>query len=120
VLICPSDVCRVSPGPFSASIRTGGLDIRDRILGDALLLVIHVENARAVACAHVVALTVARRWIVNLEEKLERCPVAHDLWIKNDLDGLRLCAVVSVSRVGKIAAAPDLMKSWSVLRIATS
>src|ERR1700730_11035247 len=40
--------------------QTGSFDIRNRILSDALLLIIQVENGRAVAHAHIVALTVAR------------------------------------------------------------
>jgi hypothetical protein len=84
---------------------TGGLDIRDRILRDALLLVVHVENGRAIARAHVVALTVARGGIMNLEERFQQRPVADQLRIESDLDRLRMRAVMVVGRVWDIAAA---------------
>src|SRR5882672_9575100 len=83
----------------------GGLDICDRILRNALLLVTHIENSGAVTRARVVALTVARGGIVNLEETFEQGPVADDLGIENDLDGLGMRAVMAVGRVGNIAPA---------------
>ena len=50
----------------------GGLDIRDRIFRDALLLIIRVENGGPVARADVAALTVARGGIVDLEKNPSR------------------------------------------------
>src|SRR5216683_4298720 len=88
-----------------AGPETGGFDIRDRILRDALLLVVQIENGGPVTHAHVVTLTVARGRIVNLEEKFEQGPVADGLGIENDLDGLGMRAVMAVGRVGHIAAA---------------
>src|ERR1700675_1155925 len=82
---------------------TGGLDIRDRILRDALLLVVHTENGGSVARSSVVALTVARGGIVNLEEKFQQRPVADQLRIESDLDRLRMRAVMVVGRVRDIA-----------------
>ena len=46
------------------------------------------ENGRAILAAPIVALTVRRRRIVDLEEQLEDFPVAHTLRIEDDLDGL--------------------------------
>jgi hypothetical protein len=88
------------PGP-----EAGGLDIRDRILGDALLLVVDIENGRPVARADVVALTVARGGIVNLEEKFQQRPVVGDVRIERDLDRFGMRAVMALGRVGDIAAA---------------
>jgi hypothetical protein len=42
------------------------------VCGDRLLLVVGVEDRRSVAGAHVVALTVLRRRVVDLEEELEQ------------------------------------------------
>src|SRR5256885_1655150 len=48
-----------------------GIDVRDRLLGDPALLVVEVEDRRAVARSDVVPLTVHGRRIVNPEEELE-------------------------------------------------
>src|SRR6185312_5815209 len=63
----------------------GGLDVRDRVLGDALLLRTRIEDRRAVARAEVVALAVARRRVVNLEEELQQLPIARLRGIEDDL-----------------------------------
>ena len=47
------------------------VDIGDGIFGNPLLLLTNVKDRRSVAGPDVVALTVARGWIVNLEQKLE-------------------------------------------------
>ena len=49
-----------------------GLDVGDGVQRDALLLVVGVEDRRAVAGADVVALPVLRRRIVDLEEELQQ------------------------------------------------
>src|SRR5271169_6408608 len=78
-----------------AGPETGGLDIRDRVLGDALLLVVDVEDCGAVTRAHVAALAVARGGVVNLEEKFQQRPVVDDLRIENDLDRFRMRAMMA-------------------------
>src|SRR6185436_6987714 len=50
---------------------TGCVDVGDRLLGDAPLLVVEREDRRAVARSDVVALAVRCRRIVDLEEELE-------------------------------------------------
>ena len=64
-----------------------------------------VENGGAIARAHVVALPVARRRIVDLEEEFEQRPVAGLGRIENDLDRFGMRAVIAVGRVRHVAAA---------------
>ena len=66
------------------------LDVGDRVLGDPLLLVVGVEDGRAVAGADVVALPVPGRRVVDLEEELEQIAVGRLLGIEDDLDRLRV------------------------------
>ena len=75
------------------------LDVGDRLLGDAALLVIGVEDRRAVTRPDVVALTVQCRRIVNLEEELEHVPVRDLLRVEADLDRLGMPIVVAVGRI---------------------
>jgi hypothetical protein len=49
--------------------KTGGIDVGDRILSDALLFLARVEDRRAIACPDVIALAVSRGWIVNLKKE---------------------------------------------------
>ena len=79
-------------------------DVGDRVLGDLPLLVVRVEDGRAVAGADVVALAVLRRRIVDLEEELEEVAEAHLVGIEDDLDGLGVGAVLAVGGVGDVAA----------------
>src|SRR5215468_3191912 len=51
-------------------------NIGNRALGSPLLLIIHVEDCRAIALSDVVALTVQGRRIVNLKEELQQFSVA--------------------------------------------
>jgi hypothetical protein len=88
--------------------QAGGLHVGDRVLGDLLLLVARVEDRRAVAQAHVVALAVERRRVVDLEEELQQCPERGRRRIEDDLDGLRVGAVVAVGRIRRVTArVPD-------------
>jgi hypothetical protein len=85
--------------------RPRGIDVGDRVLGDPLLLVGGVENRRAVAGADVVALAVLRRRVVHLEEELEQRAEVGLLRVVDDLDGLRVGAVVAIGGVRDVAAA---------------
>ena len=82
---------------------TGGLDVGDRLLRDASLLVVQIEDRRAIARSDVVALPVERRRVVDLEEELEQIPVRGLLGIEADLDRLRVHVVVAVGRVGNLS-----------------
>ncbi len=76
-----------------------GLDVGDRVLGDPALLVVDVEDRRAVAQADVVPLPVQRRRVVDLEEELEQVAVRGLLRVEDDLDRLGMRPVVAVGRV---------------------
>jgi hypothetical protein len=80
------------------------LDVRDRVLGDAALLLVDGEDRRAVAHADVVPLPVRRRRVVDLKEELEQVAVRGLLGIEEDLDRLGVRAVVAVRRVLDVAA----------------
>ena len=53
---------------------------------------------RSVAESKAVALTIARRRIVNLEEELDQRAVADPVRIKNDLDPFRMGSVTTIGR----------------------
>src|SRR5688572_13683693 len=82
----------------------GRIDIRDRILGNATLLVGSVENRRPIARPDVVSLAIARARIVNLEEELEDLAIADPGRIKDDLNRFRMCSVIAVGRIGRVAS----------------
>ena len=79
-------------GDDLARPQPGGVHVRDRVLGDALLLVAGVEDRRAVAGPDVVALPVAGARVVDLEEELQQVPVGDLLRVEDDLDGLGVAA----------------------------
>src|SRR4029453_13068477 len=80
----------------------------DRVLGDSALFLVEIEDRRAIARPDVVALTVQRRRIVNLEEELEQVSIRDLLGIEDDLDRLGVRAVVAVRRVRDVPArVPD-------------
>src|SRR5262249_26493988 len=62
-------------GDDPARPQAGRLDVGDRVLGDSPLLVVDVEDRGAIAHPDVVALTVERRRVVDLEEELEQVAV---------------------------------------------
>jgi hypothetical protein len=69
-------------GHHLAGPQTGGLDVGDGVLGHPLLLVVDVEDRRAVAQPDIVALAVLRRRVVDLEEELEDVAVGVTLGSK--------------------------------------
>src|SRR3954453_15651340 len=85
-----------------------GVDVGDRVERDEPLLLARVEDRRAVAPAHVVALTVPRRRVVDLEEELQQLPERNHFGIEDDLYRLGVLTVISVRGVGSVAAGvPD-------------
>jgi hypothetical protein len=58
------------------------VDIGDGVLGDALLLIARREDGGAVAGTHVVALAIARRRIVDLEEEFQQLAKAEPLRVE--------------------------------------
>src|SRR5688572_7553510 len=84
------------------------VDVGDRVLGDALLLMARVEDRGAVARSRVVALAIARARVVNLEKELEELPVGDSCGIEEDLDGFGVRPVIAIGRVAYVATAiPD-------------
>src|SRR5689334_6225076 len=63
-----------------------------------------VENRRPIARADVVALTIARRRVVNLEEELEDLAIADTRRIEDDLDSFGMSAMIFIRGVGRAAA----------------
>src|ERR1700677_1560816 len=95
-------------GHHLAGPEAGGLHVGNGVLGHQLLLVTGVEDRRAVAQPHVVALTVLRRGVVDLEEELEDVPVGRHTRIEGDLDRLGMGPVVAVGGVRHVApGVPD-------------
>src|SRR5581483_7621404 len=88
------------PGP-----KPGCLYVGDGVLGYPTLLVVQVENRRAIAGAPVVPLAVERGWVVDLEEKLEDVAIGGQLGVKDDFDGFGVGAVVAVRGVRDITPA---------------
>src|ERR1043166_4828934 len=84
--------------------QTGCVYIGDRIDCDALLFLVRVEDGRAVAGADVVSLTVARRRVVDLEEKLEQLAKAYFRRIEDDFESLSVRSVIAISGIGNVAA----------------
>src|SRR6185312_5515443 len=88
-----------------AGPKPGRIDVGDGVAGHALLLGAGIENRRAITHADIVALAVARRRIVDLEEELEQLPVAQEPRVEDDLDRFGVGAVVAISGVPDVAAA---------------
>jgi hypothetical protein len=86
-------------GDDLARPQPGRLDVRDRVLGDALLLVVGVEDRGAVGRADVVALAVQGGRVVDLEEELEQVAEARLGGVEVDLDRLGVAGVVAVRGV---------------------
>src|SRR3954451_25191495 len=85
-----------------------GLNIGDRVLGNAPLLIRGVEDCRTVAQADVIPLPVLRGGIVNLEEERQQVAEARLFRLEGDLDRLGVRAVVAVGRVRHVpAGVPD-------------
>src|SRR5262245_63278919 len=84
-----------SPGP-----QTRRVDIGDGVLGNSPLLVAGREDGGAVARPQVVALVIAGRWIVNLEEEVQQLAKDVPVGMDDDLGGLRVGYVVVIFIVG--------------------
>ncbi len=86
-------------GDHLAWPQAGVLDIDNGLEGDALLLVVEVEDGRAVAGTDVVALAVLRRRIVDLEEELQQRTVVGLRRVVAYFDGLGMARVVAIGGV---------------------
>src|SRR5215218_7176301 len=88
------------PGPEARRFNVG-----DRFVGHPALFLVEIEDRRAIARPDVVALTVPRRRIVDLEEELQQVSIRDPHWVEDDLDRLGVRAVLAVRRVRDVAAA---------------
>src|ERR687898_2414252 len=79
-------------------------NVGDRVVGHPVLFLVEIEDRRAIARPDVVALTVPRRRIVDLEEELQQVSIRDPHWVEDDLDRLGVRAVVAVRRVRDVAA----------------
>src|SRR4029453_4657426 len=104
-LCLPERACRCHLGHDRSWPKTRRLDIGDGVLGDPALLLVRVEDRRAIARPDVVSLAVQRRRVVDLEEELEQLPVGDPLRVEDDLDRFGVRPVIAVGRVRNIAAA---------------
>src|SRR3954452_8492743 len=86
-------------GPYS-----GGVDVGDRVLGNLLLLVVHIEDRRTIACPDIITLAVERGRIVDLEEELQQPAIADLSGIEDDFDRFGVTAMVAVGSVRDFAA----------------
>ena len=84
--------------------QAGSVDIGDGVFCDALLFVVHVEDGRPIAGAHVIALPVASGRIVDLEEEFEQRAIARDRRVEGDLNRLGMGPVIVVGGVRNVAA----------------
>jgi hypothetical protein len=76
----------LTPSLQPVAVRIGSLSLAGRNGKCSPLLVAGVEDRRPIAGPDVVALAIARAWVVNLEEELEDLPVADARRIKDYLD----------------------------------
>nr|WNL65410.1 hypothetical protein GPGIFMOB_00361 [Acinetobacter gerneri] len=95
---------RLDLGHHFAIPQPRGIHIGDRILGDALLLLVDIIDARPVGEPTIIALAVQRRRIVDLEEEFQDVPVARHCRVEDNLDPLGMRAVITIRGVRNIAA----------------
>src|SRR5262249_35441458 len=100
----PEITCGRDLGCDLSRPKTGGIDVGDRILSDALLFLARVEDRRAIACPDVIALAVSRGWIVNLKKEFQHPAVAYLRGVEDNFDRFGMCAVVAIRRVRHVAA----------------
>src|SRR5688572_24573069 len=98
-LACGNDLGHNFVGPQARSI-----DISDRVFGNPPLLVAGVEDRGSIAGPDVVALAIARVWVVNLEKELEDLPIADAGWIEGDLDCFGVSFMIAIGPVRDGAA----------------
>jgi hypothetical protein len=83
-----ADRCHL--GHDFARPEAGGVHVDYGVFRDTLLLIICVEDRRAISRADIVALAIARRRIMDLKEEFQQIAIADRVWIEHDLDRLVL------------------------------
>ena len=89
-----SDFCHNPARPKARSI-----DVGDRVLREATLLIDGVEDRRAVAHSYIVTLTIAGRRVVYLEKEFQEISEAGFVGIEYDLDRFGVRAMVPIGGV---------------------
>jgi len=82
----PEVAGRVQFGHYLARPQARRVDVGDGVFGNPLLRVAGIEDRRAIAGSHVVALAIARARIVDLEKELEQLSIADARRVEDDLD----------------------------------
>src|SRR5258708_24198615 len=80
------------------------IDVGDRVLREATLLIVGVEDRRAVAHAYIVTLTIAGRRVVYLEKEFQQISETGLVGIEHDLDRFVLRAVIPIGGVLDVTA----------------
>ena len=79
------------------------IDVGDRVLREATLLVVGVEDRRAVARSNIVTLTIGGRRVVYLEKEFQEISEAGFIGIEYDLDRFGVRAMVPIGGVFDVA-----------------
>src|ERR671912_98689 len=88
--------------------QAGGVDIVDCPECPGTLRLGDIEDLRAIRASDIVALTIQRGRIVDLEEELQKVAIAGTCRVELDLDGLGVRSMVAIRRVRHIPArVPD-------------
>src|SRR5688572_11741931 len=100
----PELACRNDFGHNFAGPQARSIDVGDRVFGNPSLLVAGVEDRGSIAGPDVVALAIARTWVVNLEEELEDLSIADAGRIEDDLDCFGVSFMIAIGPVRDGAA----------------
>jgi hypothetical protein len=84
--------------------KTRSIDVGDRVLRETTLLIVGVEDRRAVAHAYIVTLTIAGRRVVYLKKEFQEIAETDLVGIECDLDRFGVRAVISIGGVLDVAA----------------
>jgi hypothetical protein len=79
------------------------VDVGDRVLCEATLLIVGVEDRRAVAHAYIVTLTIAGRRVMYLEKEFQEISETGLVGIEYDLDRFGVRAVIPIGGVLDVA-----------------
>ena len=84
--------------------KPGSVYVRDRFVCDPFLFLADVENGRTIALPSIVALTIQRGRVVDLEKEFQKLAVAEFFRVKIDLDRFGMRSVIAVRCVRDVAA----------------
>src|ERR1700685_151765 len=94
--------------------KPAGFHVGDGVDCDPFLFAGRVEDRGAITGSSIVTLPVHRSRIVNLEEELQQLSIAQLPRIEDDLDGFGMACMITVRRIGDIAARiPDTCGNYA-------